>query len=69
MLRRNGTLLYAVDAVEGRDNAFELVDDGVGKRVEIHAGADHREPSAHSRSDQRVRPPEQIASEAVRRHP
>ena len=35
MLRRNGTLLYAVDAVEGRDNAFELVDDGVGKRVEI----------------------------------
>ena len=35
MLRRNGTLLYAVDAVEGRDNAFELADDGVGKRVEV----------------------------------
>jgi arylsulfatase A-like enzyme len=35
LLRQNGTSLYAVDAVEGRDNAFDLADDGVGKRIEI----------------------------------
>ncbi len=35
MLHRNGTSLYGVDAVEGRDNAFDLADDGVGKRIEI----------------------------------
>jgi len=35
MLHRNGTLLYGVDAVDGRDNAFDLTDDGVGKRIEI----------------------------------
>jgi len=35
LLRRNGTFLYAVDAVEGRDNAFDLADDGVGRRVDL----------------------------------
>jgi len=35
MLRQNGTRLYAVDAVDGRDNAYDLSDDGVGRRVDV----------------------------------
>jgi hypothetical protein len=35
MLHWNGTRLYVVDAVDGSDNAFDLADNGVGKRIEI----------------------------------
>jgi len=34
-LRQNGRRLYVVDAVDGRDNAFDISDDAVGERVEV----------------------------------
>ncbi len=35
MLRHNGRRLYVVDAVDGRDNAFDVSDAAVGERIDI----------------------------------
>jgi arylsulfatase A-like enzyme len=35
VLRRNGTRMYVVDAVDGSDSAFDLSDDGIGQRLPV----------------------------------
>jgi hypothetical protein len=35
VLRRNGTRMYVVDAVDGSDSAFDLSGDGVGRRLPV----------------------------------
>jgi hypothetical protein len=43
-LRHNGRRLYVVDAVDGRDNAFDVSNDAVGERIEVTEAmtAEHR---------------------------
>lgn len=35
VLRRNGTRMYVVDAVDGRDGAFDLSGDGIARRLPL----------------------------------